>query len=281
MNSMEMQQLTLTQKTFAGIGDLDRRSPAADVIVLPGRPGARYLAGYAVSPLAIEATQKLRYQVFNVELGEGLAESALTGLDRDEFDDHMAHLVLLEHETGCIVGTYRIQAAQYALDHGVGLYSAIEYDLAPLGPYVEKTLELGRACLAQDHRALQAIITLWSGLGHYMNLYELHFLMGCCSITTADPLDGWRALKTLREKHFLHPELYLRALPANSCGDPGLEFDPALGDAIPLPKLFRTYMRLGTQVISEPAIDRDFGTVDFLAMMDGREVALSQLDLLR
>ena len=57
-------------------------------------------------------------------------------------------------------------------------------------------------------------------------------------------------------------------------------YAPDLGNAIPLPKLFRAYMSLGAQVISEPALDREFGTVDFLVMLDGHWVALSKLDVL-
>ena len=48
-----------------------------------------------------------------------------------------------------------------------------------------------------------------------------------------------------------------------------------------LPKLFRTYIRLGTKVISEPAIDLEFGTVDFLVLQDGKKFTFSQLDVLK
>ena len=63
-------------------------------------------------------------------------------------------------------------------------------------------------------------------------------------------------------------------------GERAADVDPKLGPALKLPKLFRTYLRLGALVVSEPAIDREFGTVDFLILMDGKEVALSRLDVI-
>ena len=215
---------------------------------------------------------RVRYQL-NDPAGQKL-------LDQDPFDPQMTHLVLLSAVDQQIVGTYRIQAASHALQHR-GLYSAQEYDMAPLASHLDKTLELGRACLAKEHRAMDALLTLWSGLGHFMNLHELHYLVGCCSITSTDPDDGWRALKTLRNKNYMHPELFLRALPGYRCGEPSRVDAPDLGPPLKLPKLFRIYLLLGAHIISEPAIDREFGTVDFLTFMDGRQVKLSQLDLLK
>ena len=35
-----------------------------------------------------------------------------------------------------------------------------------------------------------------------------------------------------------------------------------------LPALFAAYLRIGASIIGGPAIDRDFGTLDFLALLD-------------
>ena len=253
---------------------------AADIAVLPHRPDDRYIAGFALSARAIEAALRLRYAVFNLELGGGLPESAATGLDRDEFDQQMAHLVLLEHAKGAVVGTYRMQTFQHGLTHS-GVYSAAEFDLAPLTPLCSEMVELGRACLAPAHRNSAAIFGLWLGIGAFMNLFGQRYLFGCCSITSRDPDDGWRALKTLREKEYLHPEYRVSATPEFSCGPPEREYATDLGPALALPKLFRIYMRLGTRVISEPALDTRFGTVDFLVLLDVANITLSRLDVLK
>lgn len=270
----------LTRAPFEGAEDLAGRWGDVDFLALPHRDTDRYIAGFANSDRCVEAALRLRFQVFNVELEEGLSDSLNTGLDRDEYDAQMTHLVLLDKESEDVVGTYRIQAARDA-SRGRGLYSAQEYELAPLQGYLESSVELGRACLAVEHRNFRAMIAMWLGIGGFMNVYGLRYLFGCCSLTTQDPDDGWRALKTLREADCLHPDLLLKAMPGYSCGSRDRALDPELGAGYKLPKLFRTYLKLGSKVISEPAIDRAFGTVDFLVLLDGKEVALSRLDVLR
>lgn len=270
----------LTRAPFEGAADFGRRWGAVDFLALPHRENDRYIAGFANSTRCVEAAQRLRFLVFNIELEEGLVSSMETGLDADRYDALMTHLVLMEQKSGRIVGTYRMQAAGEAVRRGHGIYSGEEYDLAPMAAYLDESAELGRACLAADHRNFRAMVTMWLGIGAYMNAYGLRYVFGCCSLTTQDPDDGWRALKTLREGKNLHPDLWLRAWPPRSCGDPARELDPKLGPALKLPKLFRTYLNLGALVVSEPAIDREFGTVDFLILMDGKGVALSQLDVI-
>ena len=251
-----------------------------DISLLPGIEQEDYYVGLAASTRCVELAQRLRYEVFNIELGEGLASSAVDGLDQDAFDAQMSHLVLVNRADGSLAGTYRLQTVRQALA-AKGLYSAQEFDTAGLAPYFGQAVELGRACLSMPHRTFPAVIALWQGIGAFLKIHDHHYVFGCCSLTTQDPDDGWRALKTIRANGYLNPDLYLPARPNHSCGDPGREFDPALGDPIPLPKLFRTYMRLGTRVISEPAIDREFGTVDFLVMLDALTVTLSRLDITR
>ena len=280
MNQSIALQSGLTTRLFASPEDLISAKDKCDIIVLPQDDRAPYIAGFAVSEKGIDAALRLRYEVFNVELGEGLDESIRTGLDRDEFDDQMTHLVLLERKTGQVVGTYRMQTVRHAFSHQ-GLYSAREYEMDGLKPYFNSAIELGRACLAEHARNFRAILTLWLGIGGFMNCFNQRYLFGCSSLTSQKTDEGWRALKTIRANGCLHENIFLKASPEYSCGPESREFDPTLGNPLSLPKLFRTYLRLGAKVISEPAIDREFGTVDFLVLMDGREVTFSQLDVLK
>lgn len=279
MAQVEREEGKLSWGAFTGAEDFERRREQVDFLALPHRPADRYVAGFASSRRCIEAAQRLRFEVFNLELEEGLASSLATGLDRDRYDDQMTHLVLLDQASGAVVGTYRLQTVTHALKTG-GIYSGQGYDLAPMEPYFPESVELGRACLAVDHRNFRAMITMWLGIGAFMNAYHQRYLFGCCSLTTQDTDDGWRAMKTIREGKCLHPDVLVRARPSHSCGPPEREFAADLGPALKLPKLFRTYLRLGSVVVSEPAIDREFGTVDFLVMIDAKQIALSSLDVL-
>ena len=51
----------------------------------------------------LQAVRRLRYAVFNVELGEGLAGAHETGLDADAFDRRQ-HLMVIEEDSGAVVG---------------------------------------------------------------------------------------------------------------------------------------------------------------------------------
>ncbi|MBI5155197.1 GNAT family N-acetyltransferase [Candidatus Poribacteria bacterium] len=261
--------------------DLHGRRQDVDILRVPTPLNVFYEVGFAVSPRSIERALRLRYEVFNKELGEGLMASHVTGLDLDPFDGQMAHLVLYHRSTHSIVGTYRLQTVEHALATG-GLYSAQEYDFDGHEPEFAHAVECGRACIARDHRSLPALMLLWRGISAFLHLYEREWLFGCCSLTTSDADDGWRAMKTLRAEKNLHESLFLRAREHGSCGDASREFDPAIGGAIKLPKLFRAYLRLGAKVVSEPCLDRAFGTVDFLILMDasGTTIQAAMADLL-
>ena len=56
----------------------------------------------------LEDTLKLRFEVFNRELNEGLSESYVTGLDRDIYDSYCDHLIVVDTRCNRVVGTYRL-----------------------------------------------------------------------------------------------------------------------------------------------------------------------------
>jgi putative hemolysin len=268
---------TLVIRELTDPAVLRDRSGDTDLWTLPGEESDRYVVGFAASDRCIELALRLRYEVFNLELNEGLPTSHMTGLDRDAFDAQMTHLVVLDRSTGAVVGTYRMQTGLQAMASGGGLYSAQEYDLTDLRPYFDQIVECGRACIAREHRSVAVLAMLWRGLGAFCQHHRQRWLFGCCSLTSQDPDDGWRALKTIRANGYLHESLFLPARPAMSCGSVSREFDPDLGPAIKLPKLFAAYMRLGVKVISEPAIDREFRTVDFLILFDSTRANVKTL----
>lgn len=253
--------------------------PGVDILALPDQNNSFYGVGFAVSPRVVEEALRLRYEVFNLELNEGLMASHATGMDHDRFDDQMTHLVVIEKAFNRVVGTYRLQTARRAL-RGEGLYAAQEYDLSPMNPYFSHAVELGRACIAKNHRSLATLMLLWRGILAFMKLQRQRWMFGCCSLSTLDPDDGWRALKTLRTMGALEPfgdGRLIAPVKSYSCGDPALENDPDLGPGFKIPKLFRSYLRLGARVISQPAIDREFGAVDFLILLDQTRINVSIL----
>ena len=208
--------------------------------------------------------QRLRFEVFNLELGEGLAESYATGLDVDPFDDCCDHLIVEETATGDVVGTYRLQTGQLAAANR-GYYSEREFDFAAYEPVRCETIELGRACVHREHRNFNLLHLLWRGIAQYAVARQARYLIGCSSLTSQDPVEGASMYELLRVKHLVRPEL--RSEPRPAFALPAIA--PCAGtQTIAPPKLLRAYLAIGAKICGPPAIDREFGTIDFLTLLD-------------
>src|ERR1700722_2078878 len=64
-----------------------------------------FCARLAMNPSDRDAAYRLRYEIFNLELGEGLESAHLSGRDTDEFDHICEHVLVEEIASGRIVGT--------------------------------------------------------------------------------------------------------------------------------------------------------------------------------
>ena len=231
----------------------------------------------AQSAEEVRRAQQLRFEVFNLELGEGLAESYATGLDVDPFDEFCDHLVVEELATSEIVGTYRLQTGQLAAAN-LGYYSEREFDFAPYEPFRCEMIELGRACVQAEHRNFSLLHLLWRGIARYALERKARFLIGCSSISSQDPVEGVETYKELQH-HLVEPEMRTQPRPefavldeTDSKATRGLVALQSLretdADSGASSKLLRAYLAIGARICGPPAIDREFGTIDFLTLLD-------------
>jgi putative hemolysin len=231
----------------------------------------RYTVRFAQTQQEIDAALKLRFEVFNLELAEGLDESFQTGRDQDEFDATCQHLMIVEAETDQIVGTYRLQTLEMA---SRGFYSAGEFDLSRLPSGVlQQSVELGRACIAQAHRSPQVLFLLWKGLAAYLLHTRKRYMFGCCSLTSQDARVGKAVMNLLEQGGYLHEDFFVPPQNGFECVASDVVMEEAIEAKIP--NLFRTYLRYGAKVCGPPAIDRMFKTIDFFVILD-----LAALDVL-
>ena len=223
-----------------------------------------YQVRFARSPDDLDRIFRLRFSIFNLELGEGLDEAYHTGKDEDALDAQFHHLMIIARATGEVVGTYRMQTSEMA-DQGPGFYSAGEFDLGPLPAAVRRSaVEIGRACVSKEHRNGRVLQLLWRGLAAYLAWNRKTVLFGCCSLTTQDSAVGVSVQRHLAEGGFIHPNVSVGVLPECRCDlPPDAEVPPPH-----VPALFQAYLSLGAKVISPPAIDRAFKTIDWLVMLD-------------
>ena len=215
--------------------------------------------GLAESEREIIAAQKLRYQVFGVEMGAKLS-SRIPGVDQDVYDPYCDHLVCRNEDTGEVIGTYRILSPANARKIG-GYYTENEFDLTRLQHLRPRLVEVGRSCVHPDYRSGATITLLWSGLARYMLENGYEYLVGCASISMAD---GGHAAATLYNQLEAHlSPLEYRVFPR--CPLP-LE---ALRNEVKAetPPLIKGYLRAGAWICGEPAWDPDFNTADLPVLL--------------
>ena len=212
----------------------------------------------------VDAALRLRFRIFNVELGEGLSSSWATGRDEDELDAQFHHLIVEDVRSRDVIGTYRIQTREMA-EAGRGFYSADEFDLSTIPTEIlDDTVELGRACIDKAHRNRHVLFLLWKGLASYLAAHDKRYLFGCSSITSQDPAQGLAAYAELRRRGSLHPTLRVHPRPACVCEAAA----DSRATTVKIPILFETYLRFGGTSLGPPAIDRAFQTIDFLTWLD-------------
>jgi putative hemolysin len=220
-----------------------------------------YRLRQAVTTTDLHAVQKLRFLVFNIELKEGLQQSFDTGLDKDDFDSVCDHLLVENTETGEVVGTYRMQTGNVAAQN-LGYYCEREFDFSPFDSLRDSMLELGRACIHEDHRSFAVLSLLWGGIGSYAKQRDVRYIFGCSSLTSQDACLGARAYSQLTP--YFAPLRY-RTVPLQGFA---CSLDTLMQQPVVVPKLLSKYLALGAWICGPPAIDREFKTIDFLTLLD-------------
>lgn len=223
----------------------------------------------AESEAEIEASQRLRYQVFVEEMGaQPTSERASTGREHDRFDAFCDHLLLFDTERDAVVGTYRFLRRAQAAAAG-GFYTAAEYDIGCLLAYPGEIMELGRSCVHRDYRTGIAMQLVWRGIAAYVAYHRITLLFGCASLHGTDPDRLSVHLSYLYHHHLGPPALRPRALPARYTEmnrQSAESFDPRKAMQI-LPPLIKGYLRVGAYIGEGAVVDEDFGTTDVCVVL--------------
>ncbi|MEM1261904.1 MAG: GNAT family N-acyltransferase [Pseudomonadota bacterium] len=223
----------------------------------------RYHLRLARTEAEIDAVLKLRFDIFNLELGEGLDSAYAEMRDRDRFDQYCEHLLVEDSTTGTTIGTYRLIPFDTGREHG--FYSDDEFVLADLPEAtLRQSIELGRACIAAEHRNTRVLYLLWLGLARYMQATGARYFFGCCSLTSQSAQEGLAVAEYLDVSGHRRQDFRVRVRDT-------YRLSPTLGGTparVPIPKLMRLYLQYGAEIVSDPAIDRHFKTIDFLALFD-------------
>ncbi len=226
------------------------------------RAPSQYSHRLASTPEEVQYAQALRFQVFNLELNEGLARSYDTGLDADPFDAVCDHLIVEHVPTRQIVGTYRLQTGMNAKQR-LGYYCEQEFRFDVFEGARSRIVELGRACVHRQHRNLFVLGLLWKGIADYARTHGARYLIGCSSLTSQDPAAGASAYTELCRNHLAEPAWRTNPLPSTEC-----PLHEVMEEPVSIPKLLRAYLTIGAKICGPPALDQQFKTIDFLTVLD-------------
>ena len=229
-----------------------------------------YVIKIAETMKELESAYRLRFEVFNIELDEGLDSSFLSGLDKDEYDDQFLHLIVIDKANGKVIATYRIQ--NYAMARqGMGFYSASRFEFMKFPDQVQRQgLEVSRACIAKNHRNSKVFYALWKGLALMLYENRLRYFFGCCSIPSRNSQDANGVVKLLQTMAVYHENIYVQPLPEFNCDY--RDEDPDITKVM-LPPLFNLYLRFKCRVCSAPCKDDEFKTITFLIIYDAKSVS--------
>jgi putative hemolysin len=237
---------------------------------------SRYRVKLAETEAEREGAQRLRYRVFVEEMGaEASAAQRAVRREWDDFDAYFDHLILVSLDPVIadpldrVVGVYRLMRDE-AARAGRGFYGASEYDLTPIAASGRPSVELGRSCVAPEHRGGPAMHLLWNGLANYVIERQIELLFGVASFHGTDPAPLAEPLAFLHHEHLAPPDLRVRAQPEHYLDMnlmPREAIDPARA-LQGIPPLIKAYLRLGGFVGEGAFVDRAFNTIDVCVVMD-------------
>lgn len=216
----------------------------------------------------IAASQRLRYAVFVTERNATPSDAEReTGREFDAYDGYADHLLVFDTNLGDgpegVIGTYRLMRRGQAERAGQ-FYTVDEYDIDALVGYPGEVMELGRSCVAADHRTGATMQLLWRGIAAYVLHFDVHLMFGCASMLGTDPDALGEQLAYLYHHHLAPPALRPVARPHLHVDMNRLDPDALTPRraAAKLPPLIKGYLRLGGFVGDGAVVDHEFNTTD-------------------
>jgi len=216
----------------------------------------------------LEKALNLRYEVFYKET---LNKDNFSRTDIDKFDSICDHLIILDKKHNTVVGTYRFISSTFSDK----FYSETEFAIDQVKNAEGIKLELGRACVHRDYRNGIGIALLWKGLSEYFRKINAKYLFGCSSIGTTNIVEISLIYKYIKEL-YLSPENF-RVFPKEKHRIKELDYYLGAFDKFAIktesiedfiPPLLKSYLKAGSVICGEPALDKKFKCADFFTVLD-------------
>jgi putative hemolysin len=236
----------------------------AEKKILPDISNHKYTVQIAQTDVEVEEALKLRYEVFYEELEREF--EAADHIDRDQYDNQCHHLIVKENKSGDVVGTYRLQTYEQAVN-GNGFYSESLFHLEDLpNEVLAQSFEVGRACIEEKHRSGRVLFLLWKGFAGYLQSFQKRYLLGSLGIPAASPDEGKAIYKKYLDDGVIHEDFQVTAK------EP---YRQHLSDIkihkkkhFEGPGLLQNYLGVGCDIISKPAYHKELELLYVMIFLD-------------
>jgi putative hemolysin len=217
----------------------------------------------------VREAQKLRFQIFNLEMLKGLQSSVEKELDVDPYDAFCDHIIVRDLAGGNVVGTYRLLLGSRA-PRSLGFYSESEFDLKNIRKQEGELLELGRSCVHKNYRQSTIMDLMWQTIAAYVRSHRVRYVFGCASLPTMEPEEVSRCFALLKQTHYAPETLRVYPLPANSFSslDDNARVNNPRAVSARVPRLIQGYLKVGAMLCGPPALDFAFGVTDLFLLLD-------------
>jgi len=220
----------------------------------------RYILKTVDEASELRDVMKLRSKIFSEEYG---AQTSTPGFDVDDFDFQCDHLIIKEKSTNRIIGTYRMLCSRF-VDQ---FYSQSEFELDAFINSPGTKLELGRACIAPEHRRGATLSLLWRGIARYASETCSDYLFGCSSIKTTSPEQAKQLHESLKSKGMLSSDWNITPNEAYRIKNFASITSGTDSPPVGIPALLQSYLNAGAKIHGEPALDRDFNCIDLFTVL--------------
>lgn len=232
---------------------------------LPTISSSRYNVKLAEDDQEVQAALSLRYEIFGKELDRISGLDVYQNLEKDQFDDQFHHLIVVDKTTAQIIGTYRLQTYEQALE-GLGFTTNFRFYMEQF-PHamLQNAVEAGRACIAKEHRSGIVLYLLWKGLAAYLRHFRKSYMFGYAALDTDNPNAAYRTFDYLKQHNYLHPDIWVER--REGFTEPWSWPSSQNGAGVDLPLLFKHYLNVGSKVCGGPSFDNVYRLIHFLILL--------------
>ena len=240
---------------------------------IPPIRAGRYEARLALTSQEIRQAQELRFEVMYAEKG-GRPDllKVRARADIDEWDERAFHIVVIDHDRHCVVGTLRL-VCNYRLEEGQKFYTEQSFNISGLRAHYTGLLELGRFCIHPSGRNGAILMMIWKYAMNFIVENPIDVMFGCASFpgTRLDrhiDVLSWLYHRN-RAPQALMPRAVTEHVRLADIVKKDTEFEQAARD---VPALLKGYLKLGARASDTAILDPVFNTTFIAIYVDAKSM---------